>query len=667
MSLKKNLKLHTLTALLTLSLVVGLSALPSVGVNSAQAFDQLNPAGTACGGSPFNGSKGEYLAGDFHNHTPFSDGTASVPLLVGKAMQNLDWFAQSGHGGAYSRDGRYSDPEYDASGSGEGKFLVDTVGEAAFKGDNTAPAQYGRRSMWRWQSIQSYLYPVTWQNSMVLKRPIWSGVEWEVPGHEHCSAGIITGQFPRNGKIGNANALAQFEYLFDMEDQDTSAGGGQGWTGKIPNPPKTPTAADPHPGITGHAKAVAAATWAEQNHRHTSYLIFAHIERKGVWKQDSGGNSTGYNIEHFRDFNNAAPHVCFGFEGQPGHQAESDRGGFGSGAFPSGKEVVAGQGAIPGGTFGGTGYYSATIGYMWDALLGEGRNWWLFASSDFHSRSVPEYESSDYPAPDPNSDQPVANPHTLNSGWRGATATKADFWPGEYQKDYVYVNKTNNPSAQDVLDGMRSGNSFIVQGDLIRGLKFTAKARGSEATIGEVLTVAPGEHVLIKVMVHVPDVNNLCPYAFDNPSLAQLNVHQSLNRPVLHHVDLIGGEVYGKRTPGTDAYKDPTNPTATIKQKVLVSEMKDEGRGWKSFTFACTPTKSCYFRLRGTNMPPNTPNETDADGNPLSDTLAKNIMYDYPGKGSTALDADVEAWADLWFYSNPITIKVAGGHHLACK
>ena len=117
--------------------VAALLALPVVGVNSAQACD-LNPAGSACGDP-----SGEYLTGDFHNHTPFSDGTASVPLLVGKAMQNLDWFAQSGHGGAFSRDGRYSDPEYDGSGSGEGKFLDETVGAANFKGiDAGTTARY---------------------------------------------------------------------------------------------------------------------------------------------------------------------------------------------------------------------------------------------------------------------------------------------------------------------------------------------------------------------------------------------------------------------------------------------------------------------------------------------------------------------------------------------
>lgn len=631
---------------ITASLIVALLALPGAGVDLAQAQGQLNAAGSAAA------IPGAYLRGDFHNHTPFSDGTASVPLLIGKAMQyDLDWFAQSGHGGHYSRDGRYSDTEYDGSGTGEGKFLDETVGAANFKGID-AGTSYGHKDMWKWQTIQELLYPYTWQNSITLQKPIWSGVEWEVPGHEHCSVGIIDSQFPSSGQLGNADVLAQFEYLFDMEDNDTSAGGGQGWTGKIPNPPKTPTADYPHPGIQGHAKAVAAVQWLEQNHQYTSYAVFAHIERKGVWNQNSGGNSTGYNIEHFRDFNDAAPHVCFGFEGQPGHQAQvhvagsEDRGGFGPAVFG-------------GSTFGGTGYYSATIGHMWDALLGEGRNWWLFASSDFHSRSVPEYESSDGPAPDPNSTSPVQDPLTINSGWRGVTASTADFWPGEYQKDYVFVNNYWNATAQDVLNGMRSGNSFIVQGDLIRGLQFTAQATGPQATMGEQLIVAPRQQVTITVKVYIPEVSNNCPYTFDNPSLAQVGINQPLNQPALHHVDLIGGEVHGKKIPGTNAYKDPTNPTAGIKQTVFVPNMKDEGNGWKSFTYTFAPTKSCYFRLRGTNLPASTPNETDAQGNPLSDTVSYNILYTHPTLGAnTHLDGDVEAWADLWFYSNPVFVKV---------
>ncbi len=637
-------------------LAAALLALPTVGVNLAQAqqytgwapatdLQDLHPAGFAAAGI-----KGKYLAGDIHNHTPFSDGTPALPLLIGHAMQNLDWFAQSGHGGPFNRDGRYSDPENDGSASGEGKFLDETVGAAAFKGDD-AGSSGGHKNMWRWQSLQSYVYPVTWQNAMSYKKPIWTAFEWQVPGHEHCDAGIIADQFNViPGKMGDATPMAHFEYLFDMEDNDTSQGGGQGWTGKIPNPPKSPTADFPHPGIQGHAKALAAAAWCEKYYKNTSYLIFTHVERKGAWNQDLGGNNTGYNVEHFRDFNNTAPDVCFGFESQPGHQADGSRGGYGTGAF--------------GGTYGGTGYYAATIGGLWDALLGEGRNWWFFASSDFHSRSVPEYESSgDSPAADPNSFDPnnkatyVQNPATINSGWRGATASHADFWPGEYQKDCVFVKSQDlkHPAAQAILNGMRSGNSFAVEGDLIRDLQFTAKATGPAANMGEKLTVGPNQKVTITVRVYVPDVNNSSPYANPNPSLAQVGINQSLNRPVLHHVDLIGGEVHGKIKPGTAAYTNPTNPTTSIKQTVLVSDMKDEGNGWKSFTFVSTPQQSCYFRLRGTNLPANTPNETDAQGNPLADSQAQNISYN-----SAPLDYDIEAWSDLWFYSNPIFVKVVG-------
>jgi hypothetical protein len=626
-------------------LAAALLALPGVGVNLAQAapaytgwapavdLSPLHPAGFAA-----VGIKGKYLAGDLHNHTPFSDGTPSVPLLVGKAMQNLDWFAQSGHGGKYPRDGRYSDPDYNGSEGGEGKFLDETVGAANFKGDDagtsTSYSSVPHKNMWRWQSLQDYLYPTTWQIAITLQKPIWAALEWDVPGHEHCSMGCIDGQFQViPGRMGNANALAQFEYLFDMEDNDTSQGAGQHWTGKIPNPPKNPTADFPHPGIQGHVKALEAAKWLEKHHKLTSYLLFTHTERKGVWSQNLGGNNTGYNVEHFRDFNNVAPHVCFGFETQPGHQAESGRGGY-SGS------------ASGGGTYGGTGYYAAKIGGMWDALLGEGRAWWLFGSSDFHSRSVPEYESSDG-VPDLNSQSSVQDPNTINSGWRGAVASKADFWPGEYQKDYVYVKSLKKPTPQDVLNGMRSGNSFVVQGDLIRDLDFTAKGYGLPANMGEKLIVDPNTKVTVKVRVYVPDVTNNCPYSEDNASLLP-NIHQALNRPVLHHVDLIYGEVTGKVKPGDPKYTDPTNPTTKIQETVNVSDMKDEGKGWKSFTFVFKATKSCYFRLRGTNMPPSTTNETDAQGNPLLDQSP---------------NTDKMAWADLWFYSNPIYIRVVRVPH----
>lgn len=100
---------------------------------------------------------------------------------------------------------------------------------------------------------------------------------------------------------------------------------------------------------------------------------------------------------------------------------------------------------------------------------------------------------------------------------------------------------------------------------------------------------------------------------------------------------------------------------------------------------------SFYVRLRGTNLPQGTPFETDVDGNPLADNLADNIPCPFElaeGEDTTrapngeeerrvpevaacpdhlpvneklgvkVVDADVEAWADLWFYANPIFIDV---------
>ena len=50
----------------------------------------------------------------------------------------------------------------------------------------------------------------------------------------------------------------------------------------------------------------------------------------------------GFNSAHLRNSNNAAADVAFGFENQPGHQADPDRGNYG-------------LGALVGSTFGGVG------------------------------------------------------------------------------------------------------------------------------------------------------------------------------------------------------------------------------------------------------------------------------------------------------------------------
>jgi hypothetical protein len=101
---------------------------------------------------------------------------------------------------------------------------------------------------------------------------------------------------------------------------------------------------------------------------------------------------------------------------------------------------------------------------------------------------------------------------------------------------------------------------------------------------------------------------------------------------------------------------------------------------------------SQYIRLRGSNLPAAVPFETDANGNPLSDlytnagdtsklkipctVVGANVPATGVNYSGNAIDGcpahlpvvagvkyvayDVAAWADLWFYSNPIYIEVEG-------
>ena len=121
---------------------------------------------------------------------------------------------------------------------------------------------------------------------------------------------------------------------------------------------------------------------------HKPLVIAHHASRSatglGVYGQDTP--------REFRNGNNAAPDVYIGFEGAPGHQAGPLNGG-----------ARGGYGNHP--TYGGFDQMTARVGGLWDSLLGEGRRWWITATSDSHV-------------------------HWTRGG--------SDFWPGEYSKTYVH-------------------------------------------------------------------------------------------------------------------------------------------------------------------------------------------------------------------------------------
>jgi hypothetical protein len=507
-----------------------------------------------------------YVKGDFHQHTTYTDGSNSIETLF--YMNNkygLDWWANSEHGGSFATDASgalLTAPPFDKlDGKYYDAFTPNPIlGRVVMSGSHQA--------MWRWQSLRDYSFKdVIRLRSVYSNRVILQSYEMNVPSHEHCSMGLIANQFTAQP---NCAPIAEFEFKYDANDSDTTGGNAQGWSKSA---------------ASGHAKAVEAAAWLQTNYTKQSYLVYAHPERKKL-----------YTVSDFRDFNNAGPDVAFGFESMPGHQKSSTRGEYSKTA----------DGA---GTYGGCGIYAAKVGGMWDALLGEGRRFWLFASSDCHA-----------------------------VGTDAAMSQGGDFWPGEYQKNFTYVS--DRSSAQAIIDGLRSGNTFVVIGDLIDSLNFTVNS----ASMGQFTQIVNGGAV-VNIVVR-------------DPQGANNNTYSSYTNPVLDHIDLIAGSYGSKFTPGTAEYSSAVNNTTKViarfdavggvKDANGITSIKwnDLGNGLKQMSFTINNmTSNTYFRLRGTNQGLNVPNETDANGNPLSDTLITNSA--------------AAAFADLWFYSNPVFVSAS--------
>jgi hypothetical protein len=698
---------------------------------------------------------GKYVAGDVHNHTTCSDGSISMQKLVKKATDKvetpwgLDWFVQAGHGGngnrncTLSEDATLDTPAFPfIAGLGPNTFWE--ASGVTPKGDVNGSA--GQHNMWRWQSVQEFQYPLIEYLNAYKHLPLFLGIESVVAGHEHTSMSVISGQIPLAldtatlpttpgyTPLGSGTALAKWEYCFDRGDTDTSRGVANNWNCGVPGSANeadvswnvgaaklipTGTAGV---GVKGHLKTIEGLKWMVANAPNESYYLPTHLERAGPFNPNS---NNGFNIEHLRNFNNAAPNVAFGFETQPGHGASANRGEYQvlrNGGFPEGNVDSVG-----GTTFGGTGVYGAQVGGVWDALLGEGRNYWFFASSDWHNRGT-------FGADDRRS--------------------KQDFYPGEYQRSYSLVRNGNDKlRPQAIVDGMRTGNVFTSSGQIIDRLSFIAcvsypgmGARTNTsveafavnaatndtdidvagcATMGEKLKVRPGGEIVVSIVVRDPAGTNYSPYTFSNPSLLQVGTTQPLNQPVLDHIDVIGGLVTGYKTPGAPDYSGewPRNtnwlkadgttaglsvvPDAAKNTSAHLTKTFNAASGWTEFTSGVDSTKflkmtyripavaaSQYIRLRGTNLPASVPFETDAAGNPLADVYTNandtgrlaipcdvvhtaSSQFDgcpdhlavatagSPIVGHKAVSYDVAAWSDLWFYSNPIYVEVIGGQLVA--
>jgi len=268
----------------------------------------------------------------------------------------------------------------------------------------------------------------------------------------------------------------------------------------------------------------------------------------------------------FRANYDLAPEVYHGMEGAPGHQAAT--------LAPDGtqKRDAAGQpagfrgsyGNADAHTFGGFDQMTARVGGLWDSLLGEGRRFWIVATSDSHAH----YTDRSRPG--------------------------SDFWPGEYQKTYVHAQR----NYRSVLDGLRSGRIFAVAGDLISELDVVAKGGSRTAGLGGTLSADKGQAVTVTIRFRDPQTKNA---RGENPRVSR--------------VDLIVGDVRGP----VAARNHDKNATTKVIARFTEKEWK---RDDDKYTIAMTlpqVDRNMYVRVRGTSTgnlepPMDTPGE-----NPWSD------------------------------------------------
>lgn len=256
-----------------------------------------------------------------------------------------------------------------------------------------------------------------------------------------------------------------------------------------------------------------------------------------------------------RNWNDTAPDVAVGMEGAPGHQAAALK--------PDGAQKPRGErgGYSRAPTMGGFDQMTAKMGGFWDAMLGEGRSWWVTSTSDSHR-------------------------HYTDGG--------EDFWPGEYSKTYVKAVHTYD----DVLDGLRSGRIFVTLGDLVSEVDVTASAGGAKAEIGGRLEVPAGSDVTVVIRVRDPAGKNFGGFS---PSVA--------------HIDLIQGGVTG---PAADRTLD-ANPSTRVVRVFTPTSWAREGEVLSMVHVLKNVRGPTYIRVRGASGDEAEPSPDPLGEDPWSD------------------------------------------------
>ena len=160
--------------------------------------------------------------------------------------------------------------------------------------------------------------------------------------------------------------------------------------------------------------------------------------------------------------------------------------------------------------------------------------------------------------------------------------------------------------------------------------------------MGQTLTVKKGQKIVVTIRFKSPATNN-------NGAHVRVN-----------HIDLIEGNVTAPDRPVEPRLHEQRHQPHGARRQDLRRTRMRLIKGWEVMTVAFEPQASMYFRLRGTNLAADTPNQTDAGGNPLIDTLTYVTVPTPipPRPRDVTINTPDQAWADLWLYSNPIFIHV---------
>ncbi|QXE38188.1 histidinol-phosphatase [Streptomyces sp. GMY02] len=321
---------------------------------------------------------------------------------------------------------------------------------------------------------------------------IFQGLEWYVPGAEHCT--VFSPPGPHE-----VDLLTSFEQAYD--------GKLLGYTAGAPGHPDTPR---------NEAHAVKALQWLDRQ-RRTGYvddvLVLAnHPLRLGI--------DSPHEIRAWRD---AAPEIMIGMEGAPGAQA---------GAFPgwAGPNSIRGEyvnspsaDSWPGYptaayvTYGGFDWATATVGGLWDSMLAEGRLFSITSNSDVHRVAFDTWKNGDW-LPGQNFDNVGHLPDPVNTT---EPQPGGDFWPGQFSRTHVGVTRYGY---RQVMEGLRAGRVWVDHGQLLDGIDVrvnTEHGAGRGVTLGGRLRVRRGERVVLNVTVTTASRPN---YHGEVPRLAHLDV-----------------------------------------------------------------------------------------------------------------------------------------------